>query len=215
MEKLFKVYIVESPGDEDLLLGKKEGDSLSEIFKLENIKYEYYLVVSRKMFKEAIQLIKNDIIELKEEGLWVFPIIHLSCHGNDECICMSNGTKIEWSYLNNIIGDINDVFSDEEKNNILLCMSSCYGLYAINADKDEDDDDSKSPFSSLIGSEYEISWEDSLIAFSVFYHNYIIKEKSMIKSIVCMNSSIGEDGVFKRRMSIDNTIKARTRRMSS
>jgi len=205
LDIFFKVYIIESPSSEDLLIDRREGTSLSSIFKLENILYEYYLVIDKNAFIQAINLIKEDMIELQYEDMresQIFPIIHLSCHGDDECISLSSGECVCWDDLNKIINEqnLNLVFEEVGINSLTLSMSSCYGLYAIYADKDVK---GKSPFAYILGHEDEIRWDDSLIAFATFYHNLINKNLTFVDSVKCMNNSINSPDFFKLFHSYD------------
>lgn len=89
---------------------------------------------------------------------------------------------------------INIPFDDQDPvSPIQLSMSSCYGLHAILAD----DSMGRSPFGFVLGHENEISWDDALIAFSVYYHNFVSKKMDSQTSLKCMNESINNPGYFK------------------
>lgn len=189
----FKVYIIESPADIDLFENRTEGKALSNILRISEIPYEYLLVTSKRTFGQAFDLIKDDISELQEEYLFVWPIIHISCHGNDEGIGLTDGSYLNWNVLYHMLEDINICFEEEQNSPILLAMSSCYGLHAIKADWDNE----KSPFAFVLGHEETIPWDDALIAFSVFYHNFVNKKVTSDIALECMNNSINHPEYFK------------------
>jgi len=201
-DNYFKVYIIESPSANDLLHGRCEGTSLTSIFKLEDIPYEYYLAINKDTVKSALELIKEDMLYVHYEEMrecFFFPIIHLSCHGNEDCIAFSSGDSIKWNELNQIINDMELNLAFDEGgtiNPLSLSMSSCCGLYAIFADREEHSVD-KSPFAFVLGHEESIRWDDALIAFATYYHNLIKKELTMTDSVRCMNNSINNADFFK------------------
>lgn len=189
----FKVYIIESPADIDLFENRTEGKALSNVLEISEIPYEYLLVTSEKTFELAFKSIKDDILELQEEYLFVWPIIHVSCHGNDSGIGLTDNSYLKWNVLYQMLTEVNLCFEEDPSSPIFLSMSSCFGLHAIKTDWDSE----SSPFAFVLGHEKEILWEDALIAFSVFYHNFVNKKKSSDIALACMNNSINAPGYFK------------------
>ena len=200
-EVFHKVYIIESPSDENLLEQKTEGKSLSSIFELSEIPYDYYLVTTEKTLKQAFESIKEDVLDLQDDYLFVWPIIHISCHGNEEEIGLTDNSRIQWSVLNDLLSTINVCFEVESVSPILLSMSSCYGLHAIKADWEKQGD--RSPFAFVLGHEDTILWDDALIAFSVFFHHFVNKKCTADISLECMNASINLPNHFKLFNSTD------------
>jgi hypothetical protein len=193
--KPFLIYIIESPSNDDLLLNQREGDSLSRILELCKIPNRLFTVIDIKSLENAIQIIKDDYIQTRKTRTGpLLPLIHLSCHGNDQQIGLSNGERLNYKVLLEEFSCIGSAFSDIDTINPLhISMSSCFGLYAIN----EDFKDRPSPFAILIGSENEIGWTDSLIAYAAFYNSFIYNDHDINQAMKCMNSSIGDERLFQ------------------
>lgn len=195
-EVFYKVYILESPGDIDLLEKRTEGKALSNVLEISEIPYEYYLVTTKNVFEQVFEMIKEDILELQDEYLFAWPIIHISCHGNKDGIGLTDNDFISWSDLNNLLSVVNVCFDEGEPiSPILLSMSSCYGLHAIKTDWEKREE--HSPFACVLGHEDKILWDDALIAFSVFFHHYVNKKSTAIVALECMNASINLPDHFK------------------
>ncbi len=130
---------------------------------------------------------------MQEEYPFVWPVIHISCHEDDNGIRLIDNSYIKWDVLHRMLEIINICFEEEPNSLVLLSMSSCYGLHAIKADWGNE----KSPFAFVLGHEEKISWDDALIAFFVFYHNYASKRKTSDIALECMNNSINNTKYFK------------------
>lgn len=201
-----KVYIIESPADMDLFQGRTEGKALSNILELSQIPYGYFLVTSNSTLQQSIEVIKEDVLNLQDEYMFVWPIIHISCHGNKMGIGLTDNTYVRWSYLHQLLNSINIAFEEcEGQSAIFLSMSSCHGLHAIRMDWESD----KSPIAFVLGHEEEIPWDDALIAFATFYHNFVNKKLPSDVALKCMNDSINNPNYFKLFNSKDiyNTFK--------
>jgi hypothetical protein len=201
-EVFYKVYIIESPGDMDLLEKRTEGKALSNILEMSEIPYEYYLTTTKNVLKQVFEIIKEDILELQEEYLFVWPIIHVSCHGNEDGIGLTDGSFIPWSYLNDFLSVVNVCFDEADPvSPIVLSMSSCYGLHAIKTDWQKRGE--RSPFAFVLGHEDTILWDEALIAFSVFFHHFVNKKSTSEIALQCMNASINSHDHFKLFNSIE------------
>lgn len=185
-----KVYIVESPAAVDLLEKRTEGKALSSILSLSDIDHEYYLAVNKKCFKKAFHNIRKDVQRIKAEYKDVKPCIHISCHSDEESISLTNNKEINWHELSDILSEVNEVC---DENPLCLLMSSCCGLSAYVAIKEID---GKSPKTFIVGSDEEVGWDTSLIAFASFYFNYIGRGISRKKAVECMNMSINNEITF-------------------
>lgn len=195
-ETFYKVYIIESPGDMDLLEKRTEGKALSNILEISEIPYEYYLATTKNVLVQVFEIIKEDILELQDEYLFVWPIIHISCHGNENGIGLTNNEFIPWSKLYDLLSIVNICFDEADPvSPILLSMSSCYGLYAIRTDWEKRNE--RSPFAFVLGHEDTILWDDALIAFSVFFHQFVNKNCTAEVALQCMNTSINSPDHFK------------------
>ncbi|MBK7921866.1 MAG: hypothetical protein IPJ92_08280 [Veillonella sp.] len=66
------------------------------------------------------------------------------------------------------------------------------GLHAIKADWGNENH-----LCFCLRTRRKISWDDALIAFFVFYHNYASKRKTSDIALECMNNSINNPKYFK------------------
>lgn len=195
-EPFYKIYIIESPADKDLLEKRTEGKALSNILELSQIHYEYFLVTTLNVLRQAFEMIKEDILKLQEEYLFVWPLIHISCHGREEGIGLTDKSFVEWSYLYDLLSIVNVCFEETDPvSPVLLSMSSCYGLHAIKSDWEKRS--SRSPFAFVLGHENKIPWDDALIAFSVFFHHFVNRKSTSDIALKCMNASISSQDYFK------------------
>lgn len=171
----FKVYIIESPAAIDLFENRTEGKALWNVLRISEIPYKYFLTTSVETFKRAFDSIRDDVLDLQEDYPFVWPIIHISCHGNDNGIGLTDRSYLKWDVLYNMLSIVNICFEEANPSSpILLSMSSCYGLHAIKADCD-----------------------DALVAFSVFYHKFVNKKEKSDIALECTNKSINSPGYFK------------------
>lgn len=171
-----KVYIIESVSKNDLKRNFMEGKALSEYFKLSTIKSEYYLITKKEKFIDAFESIKNDLIAIDPSKENPRPYIHISAHGNEKGIGLTDGTFISWEELENCLNIINNapelINEDQEfgkYSTITLCLSSCKGLNLESILFNN----IMSPFAVLIASKEAIPWSDSLTAYITFYHHSI------------------------------------------
>lgn len=92
------------------------------------------------------------------------PIIHLSAHGNEDSIGLTNGEIIGWDDLRELLIPINAAL--EEK--LLLCMSTCNGASGCAMAMRDDD----LPFLAVVGNDSEPTWGETNIAYASFYHRF-------------------------------------------
>lgn len=197
MKDIVKIYIIESPGPNDILDNRKEGFALSEILKLADIKNTYYSVVDRKTFSECLNRIYTDIksIDPVLGGI----VFHLSMHGNKTGIGLTNGEFIDWTEFYKIFDEFNQRLGYITLPNKItvskfsISMSTCEG-FSAHIIKDY----SEYPlYTSLIGPITSVNWSDSLISFATYYHNTIHKTFGIKVAVDKMNSASGLDNVFQ------------------
>lgn len=154
------VFIVESPSEDDLLDDRTEGKTLEESLKLSNTSCRYSLVTSRRSFFTAIN-------EKLPQACKVFrddpPIIHLSMHGNEHGIGLTNGDFVNWDELRNALMPINN----KMQQGLLICMSSCFGSAGCRMAMYSDN---VKPFWALVGNNKAAKWNDAAVAYVAFYH---------------------------------------------
>jgi molybdopterin/thiamine biosynthesis adenylyltransferase len=187
------MYIIESPSSQNFVDNIKEGDLLSRILDLAGIPNKLFTVIDQESFGKVIDLIISDYKQKREQRIGNLPWIHISCHGNEQSIILSNDDRIDYKDLLELLRPIGEEFRDIDTVTPLhITMSSCYGIFASNGDDTE-----TSPFSFMIGPIKEIRWTDSLLAYAVFYNAFITKNLGIVESVKAMNESIVEIELFK------------------
>jgi hypothetical protein len=176
------IHTIESPSSQDLLENRFEGTSLMAGFQLSNIAYSYNLVTDRKTFYNAFGYRLNNAYE---EYYPKVPIFHLSMHGNESCIALTNGECITWNELYTILSPINQNMNG----NLLLCMSSCSGIYSFNMNYSQNID---LPILAFVGSDISIPWSDAAIAYATFYH-LLFKGTSLQQCVEAMRIASGNN----------------------
>lgn len=154
------VYIIESPSAEDLLEGRAEGRALSEVLELAGIPYCYNLVTNLKTWEIALgtrfQEANNYYSDLA-------PILHLSMHGSESGVALTDNTVFSWNQLKKELTPLNNEMED----GLLICMSSCFGAHGRRMARDNSTDN---PFYALVGNKKSFFWQDGAVAYVTFYH---------------------------------------------
>ena len=153
------VHIIESPSANDLLDGRTEGRALSEILSLAKIPHFYSLATSWETFNTALdtRLIKA------YDHFQQPPILHLSMHGDQEGVGLTDNTFISWAELQELLTPLTNAM----QGGLLICMSSCFGSSGCRMAMHEG---TAQPFWALVGNNYSVSWEDAAVAYVTFYH---------------------------------------------
>ncbi len=153
------VHIIESPSDDDLLEERMEGKALSKALKLADIPYSYNLVTTKKSLTSAIRWKLHEAVKKFNKP----PILHISMHGNNEGVGLTNGEFISWQDLRNELTPL----MNNMNGGLLICMSSCSGGSGCRMAMHENED---FPFWALIGNTQDALWSDAAVAYITFYH---------------------------------------------
>ena len=154
------VYIIESPSAEDMLKGRTEGRALSEVLELAGIPYCYNLVENLKTWNIALG---TGFQEANNRYSDLAPILHLSMHGIESGIVLTDNTVFSWNQLKKQLAPLNNEMED----GLLICMSSCFGAHGRRMARDISTDN---PFYALVGNKKSFFWEDGAVAYVTFYH---------------------------------------------
>lgn len=176
------VYIVESPNDADLLLGRTEGRTLCEALQLSGTANKHNLAVSRGAFEYC--LVTGLIQESSAAG--VAPVLHLSCHGNKQGIELTDGTRYSWPELRTLL------LQAMNSTALLIGLSSCEGASGAVMAMFED---THQPFWALVGPTTTVAWSDAAVAFTTFYHLWF-KQFTLGESVTRMNAAAGLEHAF-------------------
>jgi hypothetical protein len=173
------IHIIESPSSEDIMDERREGELLTKGLKLLGIPHKYYLVIDQKTFLKALtEKIEHDN---KELGI---PILHLSSHGDNLGIKLSDQSFIRWHELAPHLTSLNDRI----KGNLMICISTCNGFQAAKMAHRFSDE---SPFFGIIGPSEKITWAEAAIGFLTFYFQLLVKHKTINEALDAMKTASG------------------------
>ena len=177
----FFVYVIESPSAPDLYHKRSESEMIKKALSLHGIHCVTRLTISKESFEAAIK------IGLPEEMKFfsgLTPVLHISAHGEQNGLQLSNADEITWHELKNLLLPINKALNG----GLLLCMSSCKGFSACRMAMNSNND--AHPFFAVIGNTKEPTWSDTAIAYSSFYH-LIAKGEYIIDAVEAMRKASG------------------------
>lgn len=191
------VYIFESPKEIEIEQGISEGDALSSTLKQMNIKSEYYPIKTKKEFEDSLLKINPPKIETSSDIQKItIPVLHISAHGCTSSFALTNGETINWKELMDYLCPINKRCLGF----LFLCMSVCNGYSSIKSAFTLKKD---LPYIFMVGPTQRTIWDESLLAFLVFYYNFgrlfneLQKEDDVIN---IMNNAINHEGLFRCAM---------------
>jgi hypothetical protein len=193
-----KIYIVESPSEQDVSVGRVEGKALCEILKLALIPFDYFDVAEKRGLKETLLKIAGSINSNKEDEVNI--TLHFSMHGNKAGLQLRSGEFITWPQFAEIIVDfVSEVGTFKHPTTgkrfcpIKLHFSACEGFDAKILKQ-------YSPVALywlLVGPTQPVNWSDSLIAFATLYHNTIHKTIAYDDAVEKMNLAAGLNNIFQ------------------
>lgn len=150
------IYMIESPSAKNFYNEDNESDTLFESLKNYDLLFERKIVVNYKYFRSAIKYgAKRFFSENDDDAIRV---LHLSMHGYEDGLRLTNGHKIKWLQLRRFLPPINN-------GNLILFLSACrssFGQFMAFG--------SKSPFNLLVTNSRVVDFFDSTLAALVFYH---------------------------------------------
>ncbi|MET4349025.1 hypothetical protein [Bradyrhizobium sp. RT9a] len=115
-----KVLIVESSGPQDFYSEELDGPLTYNLTKLLSINARLVYAVDEKHFKKAVA----------RAAKLQCNVLHVSCHGREEGISLTDDTLIDWP-------DFVQIFTDNRYSPKALVMSSCWGAVDEIADEFE------------------------------------------------------------------------------
>jgi hypothetical protein len=173
------IYILESPSAGDFLMDRNETRTLPGLLELAGIRAVPATVVNAESLKSMMEVIV-ELIKTESHQ----PIIHLSTHGDESGIALTDGF-IKWKALREELTPV----AKATCNKLLVCLSACHGLNAIKMAYT----DGQEVFEDLVGPRDKISWSDSALAFACFYNLFLQKNLSLKESVNRMNRAVGFD----------------------
>jgi hypothetical protein len=138
-----------------------EGRALLESLKLAGIPCSHNLVIDRDTLKYSLSSKLSQ--ECQSRGK--FPLLHLSMHGNENGIALSNGDFVDWQELWELLIPI----SNTMQGGLLICMSTCFGSYGAYMAAFAENN---MTYGALIGNSHTTEWTDAAVGYITFYHQY-------------------------------------------
>lgn len=177
------VFIAESVSPADFYIGQTDGRAAFEVVRLHQVRCEYRVVLDRLRLKKAVREALNGD----------FGVFHLSCHGADDGVRLSDRTDLSWTELAEILKPLASV-------DRLLVMASCSGGYAgLGTELRK----AGAVFGYVFGSTAEegVAFTHSCLAWSVLYNRLIegkFTRRGVKKTIDRINGIAIGDFVYRR-----------------
>jgi len=178
------VYIIESPSDNDLYYHKYESDLLRQAVELSNTKCIVRIATSKETFEKAIN---EGLTEAITANFPQDPILHISAHGCEKGVRLTNKDFITWDELRNLLLPISHV----RDWGLLLCMSACEGINAIKMAFTEKSETHEAAY-AVVGNSGKPTWSETAVAYASFYH-ILSKGSGLVEAVDAMKVASGND----------------------
>lgn len=178
----FFVYVIESPSAPDFYHGRSEGELLTQVLRLNMIPCDKRTAISKESLRACLILGLADAMKVHPTNL---PILHLSMHGNEKGIQLSNGEVLTWDELRALLVPVNQSL----ENKLLLSMSACNGFSACEMTMDPD---VSLPYSALVANTETPTWADTAVAYSAFYHR-LANGSTLDDALAAMKAASGNN----------------------
>ena len=154
----FFVYLIESPSPEDLFNNRSEGEMLKKMLSFYNFDCILRTATTKDLFIQALE--KDVFNEIKNHDNTQL-IIHISTHGNNNGLGLTNNEHISWADITELLEPINKKMS----NGLLLCLSACESSSACTMALSD-----KKPFLGMVANNDKPTWPETATAYTSFYH---------------------------------------------
>jgi hypothetical protein len=183
------INVIESPSNQDIEAGRSEGKMLTAALELTGIPYSYSLVANYVEFMAALG---KWTVEATNEHKRI-PVIHLSMHGSQDGLVLTDGHFLPWADLNWKFRMINLNL----KHILIVCLSSCYGLSGLRMLRETAHGilEHQPPFRLLVSNISPVPWSDAAAAFSTFYH-LLERGKNPLEMVKAMRVASSNEGFF-------------------
>lgn len=154
----FFVFIIESPAINER---ESEGNIIKHAVKQNGIPCFLETISALSEFEDCLFKL-NDAMNDHPDCM---PILHISAHGNDEGIGLSNNDYINWDKLREMLRPVNEASNNES---LILCMSSCNGYRAVDMAMHPNKNQNL-PYFALIGTDNKPTWTETKKAYETLY----------------------------------------------
>jgi hypothetical protein len=199
-----RVYIIESPSQQDVQEKRKEGLALNQALDLADVPNLLFNVKDKQALQRVFEVAVLDVQHTKDRiGSINF---HFSMHGSSKGIRLTSDEFLTWRELYDLIKAFNDKIGYAEAHwapgrkysFANLHFSVCQGYEAVEMAQYGEE----SPFTTLLGPTRDVEWSDSLVAFVTYYHLTIHKQYGFKEAVRVMNYASGahDEIVFKMQI---------------
>ena len=157
----FFVFVIESPSAVDLYHRRSEGEIIRQAVELNGIKCVVKTAISLQAFNACL---KVGLVEEMSSRHGFMPLLHISAHGSNDGIQLSDGYTMPWDELREHLRPVNEALDGS----LVVCMSSCEGYAGIRMAMTNDE--SPLPFFALIGCSEKPTWGETAVAYATLYH---------------------------------------------
>lgn len=193
MRKPMRIFAIESPSALDILDKKTESNTLATICGMLEHQFASTLVRSKTEFETAIAhvtSINESFLARRQQGM---PLcLHIAAHGNKDGLALGP-TDASWSYLASKLRAFSRSMN-HYSGPLLLVLSACGANHQEITDYFQDyvkEDKNFRPalyvFTTVGNEEDNVYWHDSIIAWSIFYHQIatvVLSERKDIMTIL-------------------------------
>jgi hypothetical protein len=172
-----KIIVIESLSEKERKTGKELFDDVLKRRQYQmpkEFEVEYHEVQSLEQLHQLLIGIQNQV-----KGNDLVPVLHFELHGSEHGLHLNSGEVLTWEQLLSVLQAINIV----TKNNLLVTFASCFSTYVLKSLNLKN----KSPFWSLVSSNYEIYPEEIYVSYSNFYDT-LLTERSFERAVEALNT---------------------------
>jgi hypothetical protein len=180
------VYMIESPGQADLAVGRTEGAVLREALGIADVRADYRLATDLQTFGLAFDELIQVAAQAEANGTGPYPVLHISAHGHPEGIGLTDETFLEWDELKVRLQPVNQALNGH----LLFALSSCHGEAGYRMAMHESE---ALPFAIMYSHRGAGDWSDLAIGFAAFYHRLITKNSGFWKPLEAAKAASGSD----------------------
>ena len=157
----FFVFVIESPSPVDLYHRRSEGEIIRQAVELNGITCIVKTAISLEVFDACL---KVGLLEVMSSMPGYIPLLHISAHGNNEGVKLSDGYFLSWRKLKDHLLPVNRALGGS----LIVCMSSCEGYIGIRMAMHPDE--AELPYLALIGCGDKPTWGETAVGYATLYH---------------------------------------------
>jgi hypothetical protein len=175
----FALYVVESPGQSELLQGVGDGGAIAKVAAAHDLPCNVTMAKNKQEFFAALG---DPLFEVLGRHSDRRLILHLSAHGSKGGFLLTSREPIVWDELRLRLKPIHEQLPD----GLILAVSTCSGASALRMSAQFDVDEL--PYRAAIGNTGSPTWENAATAFAALY-DYLANGATLSKAVEMMNTA--------------------------